>query len=314
MEPKLSYIDKKLLSYLYHNPREPITKIAKACKISRDQAEYRIQKFEKTGLIKKYITIFNLNLLGYNEFVIVWIKTKNPDSFKNYMKKLKNTITIGKIVGKYNLFADMAFKDKNEFFTFFNQLLAENKIESYEFMMTTFSVLFPLKLFESNKLIKNYVVQDKPNEQKNFDKKDREILKILNKNGREKIVNIAYQTHLPVESTQYRLKNLHKKNIILGSRIFFDMQKIGFFLATLRIKINLTKDIEEKLKSYCQNHKHINALAMGISNYNCLIQFFYEKEGEFRKSVIDILEKFPEIIDSEILLIQDEEVVKTLPF
>ena len=35
-EIKLTQLDKKLLSYLYHNSREPSTKIAKNLKISRE--------------------------------------------------------------------------------------------------------------------------------------------------------------------------------------------------------------------------------------------------------------------------------------
>ncbi|MDA3836485.1 MAG: Lrp/AsnC family transcriptional regulator [Nanoarchaeota archaeon] len=50
----LDTVDKKLITYLYHNFREPLSKIAKATNLSRDQVEYRIKKYEKEGLIIKF--------------------------------------------------------------------------------------------------------------------------------------------------------------------------------------------------------------------------------------------------------------------
>ena len=51
--------DMRLLNYLYHNQREPLTKIAKAAKLSREQAEYRSKKYLQIGLIKRFMKIFN---------------------------------------------------------------------------------------------------------------------------------------------------------------------------------------------------------------------------------------------------------------
>ena len=87
MEFKFDKIDKKLISYLYHNYREPLTKIAKALNISRDQVEYRLKKYEQQGLIKKYATIFNYKLLGYNEFIIILLKLNASKEQKQTIRK-----------------------------------------------------------------------------------------------------------------------------------------------------------------------------------------------------------------------------------
>ncbi|GAI02419.1 unnamed protein product, partial [marine sediment metagenome] len=119
MEFKLDKIDKKLISYLYHNYREPLTKIAKACKISRDQVEYRLEKYKNQGLIKKYATIFNYSLLGYNEFVVVWIKLNCSQEKKNFIKReleeYRSCVTVLDVIGKFDLVIDFIFKDKFDF-------------------------------------------------------------------------------------------------------------------------------------------------------------------------------------------------------
>ena len=75
---KLDKIDKKLLSYIFHNFRSPITQIAKNCRISREQAEYRIRKYENECLIKVYFALFDLYALGYNKNYILKLRVKNP--------------------------------------------------------------------------------------------------------------------------------------------------------------------------------------------------------------------------------------------
>ena len=119
MEFKFDKTDKRMISYLYHHHREPLTKIAKACKISRDQVEYRLKKYEQKGLIKKYATIFNYESLGYNEFIVVWIKLNSSKEQKKQirgeLKENKNVITYIDVVGKYDLAIDLIYKNKDEF-------------------------------------------------------------------------------------------------------------------------------------------------------------------------------------------------------
>ena len=315
---KLSKIDKKLLSYLYHHYREPLTKIAKACRISRDQVEYRLKKYEQQGLIKKYLTIFNYSLLGYNDFIVVWLKLKkNKEQIKKELERSKNVISVGDVLFQYDLFVDFIFKDKEEFENVFYNFVEKHKADiSYYFIfITTSAEFFPLKIFSNQTESKPYqfIEQFKP---VNYNKKDLEILKILEKNGRARIIDIAAQTNLSSELIVYKLKQLYKNKLILGARIQFNMEKLGFYFGTLMIKLKVpTEKLKEKIKLFCKNHKYINALSFGISEYNCIIQIFYTNEEEFRQTIKDInkfLEK--EIDKSQILLIEKEGKVKTLPY
>src|SRR3989338_6357134 len=67
---KLQSHDFKLLAYLYHHNREPLTKIAKAIGLTRQQVEYRLEKYLKYKLIKQFATIINYPALGLTYFVI----------------------------------------------------------------------------------------------------------------------------------------------------------------------------------------------------------------------------------------------------
>jgi Lrp/AsnC family transcriptional regulator for asnA, asnC and gidA len=95
--------DYKLLSYLYHNYDEPLSKIAKATKLSRDQVEYRINKYLKEGLIRKFFPIFDWSKLGYNTLAILLLKFEKPkmaEDFSKILQNNKNCMSYGKIYGK----------------------------------------------------------------------------------------------------------------------------------------------------------------------------------------------------------------------
>jgi len=319
MEFKFDKIDKKLISYLYHHYREPLTKIAKACRISRDQVEYRLKKYELQGLIKKYATIFNYKLLGYDEFIIVWLKLEatkeQKESLRKEFQKNKNVITFLNVIGKYDLVTDLVYKNKEEFEKEFGEFLEKYKtiIKDYSIFMTTSATFFPLKEFGLLQSEKEFVLGDSGIKRK-LDSKEIKILKALEKNGRAKIIDIAEQTELSAELVLYKLKQLHKKRIVLGTRIIFDLEKMGYFLGILKLKIkHLSEKTKQEIFDFCKQHKFINALSFGIGEHNCFIQIFYKQEKQFRDSLKEFLEKFQnEIHESEIILIENEGEVKTL--
>lgn len=307
--------DKKLIAYLYHNYREPFTKIAKVCKMSRDQVEYRIKKYEESGLIRKYITIFNYNLLGYNKFIIMWIKLKKDrQEIIKKLESMKNILSVGQEVTKYDLFVNMIFRDDKEFEQVFHDFVKKNKtsIKHYEIFITTSVYLFPLKEFEIKSKEEYNLFEG---EKIKLDEKDMRLLKVLEKNGREKIVNISTKVNLSSELIIYKLKQFHKNKLILGTRIQFDMEKLGFHFATLKLNFNyLTEDLKKEIELFCKNHKHINALSFGLGSFNCIVQFFYKEDNALRKSIQEFNEKFKDNINfSELLLIEKEGRVKTLP-
>lgn len=315
--------DKKLISYLYHNCDEPLTKIAKACKLSRDQVEYRLKKYEEQKLIRKYLTIFNYNLLGYNEFVIVWLKLSATEEKKNVIKKqlenMENTLSVGDVLADYDLFVNFIFKTKLEFEKVFYSFVEKNKqsIVDYFVFPTTFSRFFPLKEFDLFNKDRSYSITDivKSGPIK-LNEKDVTILKELEKNARVKIIDISAKANLSSELIVYKIKNFYKRKIILGTRIQFDMGKFGFFFSLLRIKFkNLNDSLKNKIITFCENHKYVNALTFGISDYNCIIQMFYKEEENLRKTIKDIKMEFnKEISKSEVLLLENEGRVNTLPY
>jgi len=314
---ELTSTDKKLLGYLYHNFREPLTEIAKSCKLSRDQVEYRIDKYDKQGLIRKYLTIFNFELLGYSFFPIIWIKTKNKDMIKTALEKLSQTISVGETFPDSDLYVNFIFKDKIEFEQVFYDFVKEHKeniIDHCIFLITDLQ-LFPLKML-GEKRGEPFAPTTLEKGKIKLDKKSLMIMKELEKNGRARIVDIAKKTQLSPEVVIYKLKQLKKNKVVLGGRLLLDPKKLGFSIALLQLKLRSREEqVRKQMTSFCTLHKHVNALGFGISEYDCFVQFFYQNEQELKKGITEVKAKFKdEIIRSSLLLTGEESIVNTLPF
>ncbi|GAI08628.1 unnamed protein product, partial [marine sediment metagenome] len=245
-------------------------KIAKTCRISRDQAEYRLKKLESSGILKKFATIFNYSALGFKEFIIVWLRldcTKEQKlQLREELRKNKNILTYFDVLGDYDLGFDCIYKDKHEFQREFGEFMNKHKniIKSYSTFITTSFNFFPLKEFDIKQTEKEFSLGNL-NEKAKLDEKDIKILRELDKNGRVKIIDIAKSINISAEMALYKLKNLYKNKIVLGSRIIFDMEKMNYFFGNLKLNLkHLNEKTKQEIFHYCKQHKFINALSFGM--------------------------------------------------
>ena len=142
------------------------------------------------------------------------------------------------------------------------------------------------------------------------------MMRLLEKDGRTKIIDIARKLNLSGELVLYKLKKLQKDKVIIGSRIVFDMRKLGYFYSAILLNIkNLSVKNEEKIKEFARSHSYIHSLGFSISKPNCFIQVFHKTEKELRESLTDILTLLEEeVLAYDLFLIDEEEKINTIPF
>lgn len=121
--------DRKILKILLKDPRTQVADIAREVGVQRDTVMYRIRRFEKRGLIAKYHTIVEPQALGLNIFMMVLIKVApvSREEVETFIKKLsahKNVTHIGRLVGKYDYFLQMAAEDIVAFDKAFDEVKA----------------------------------------------------------------------------------------------------------------------------------------------------------------------------------------------
>jgi len=318
---KLNESDYKLLSYLYHHNREPITKIAKACKLSREQVDYKIKKYLSSGLIRGFVTFFDYRKFGYNYLAALMLKFEKPSSIKQFtekLKKSKNCMSYGKVFGKYDLFINYIFKNEKEISDHIADLISnsEYQVSDYFIIKPYLSELYPLKFFK-HKDRENYTYSSEILKERKFDKKEIAIVKVLAKDARTKLIEISKKVNISIELAHYKIKKLQKDKVLLGSRIQFDMSKFGYYFSLIFLNVrNFSKANQEKIKQFSRTSKHVTSFNLMLTRPNCILNLFHKEESELREIIDEIKELFKnESTDIEIILIgEDETEINSLPF
>lgn len=309
--------DFKILSYLYHNNREPISKIAKACKLTRDQVGYKLNKYISSGLIVKFYTIFNYKKIGYDCYSVILIKATNNSlkELESTLEKSKNLISYGKAFGKYDLYINSIFKDEKELSDYISNLITKYNISDYIVIKPYFAELYPLKFFKVKEK-NNFSLVSESETKIKLDEKEKLILKALEKDGRVKIIGIAKETGMSSELILYKIRKLQKEKVILGSRIQFNMEKLGYSLSALLINIQGLSNLnKEKLKKFTRESKNVISMSLSVTQPNCVIQLFHKDNQEVKDVVIKLKEMFKENeLNIDLVLIDQEEYINTLPF
>ncbi|MDA3836372.1 MAG: Lrp/AsnC family transcriptional regulator [Nanoarchaeota archaeon] len=316
---KLKEIDYKLLNYLYHNYNEPISKIAKNTKISRDKVEYRLNKYLQTDLIKQFVPIINYSELGFHKQAVIFLKFETPkmaDEFSKQLSKNKNCISHGKILEKFDIYINAIFKNNDELEQFISQLFEEeNKLTDYLLISPSFAELYPLK-FISNPEKENYELLKNTNKKITLDELDYKILKEISKNGRIKLLDLSLKLKINTTTIFYRLKKLKENKIILGNRIQFNNEKLEYNYSALLINLKkFSEKNKSKIKQFARSSKNTTSLIINIQKPNVIIQFFYKEENEIRQEITKIRKLFEnEQIELEIIHLGEEERINTTPF
>ena len=135
-----------------------------------------------------------------------------------------------------------------------------------------------------------------------LDNLDKEILSILQKNGRNSVSSIAEKISLSVPATSDRIKKLEDLDIIKGYRAVIDPQKIGLDLSAL-ITI-----VSESSSNYERIVKHANEMneivecfaTTGRGSHILVIQ---TKNTQSLEKLLRKIQSWPNVIRTETQII-----------
>jgi len=113
-------------------------------------------------------------------------------------------------------------------------------------------------------------------------KRDKEILKILNKNCREPDSNIAKKLKISKQAVSYRIKKMQENGLIKNFYTEFNISKLGFnsyyiFLELEKITNKTEKEIIEKLV----DEENIGWIISGIGKSNIILLAYAKTIKEF---------------------------------
>lgn len=163
------------------------------------------------------------------------------------------------------------------------------------------------------------MAKKKPKNSENvqIDKKDIEIIKHLEDDGRMSILKLAKKVNLSHETVRYRLNKLKKSGVIKKFIVRVDKRKLGFMIcAIIMVSLwNYTKEDWEKFLNYLQNEPSIYAVEKVTGDFDLKFAFWSRTPEEMDTISSDIKTKFSRIIkDWNSFIFTKEYKWKELPF
>lgn len=254
MSVKLDNQDKKLLFLLDKNARTSYVTLAKEIKLNKDTVKYRINNYLKTKILEGFYPLIDSSKLGLYSFRTYFSLSKATIQEENkiidYLKNQKNVFYLFSAEGYFDIGFGFFGKTITEFKNFMNELK-----QNYSYIKIKHEGIF-LKLYHFDR---NYLTNTKrlqqpkgilqePQETK-IDETDDKILKLLSENARKQIIEIGKELNLTAKAIIYRIRNLEKKQIILGYKPKINLEKLNYSM--YKVDIELDDDsVKEKIKKF----------------------------------------------------------------
>jgi DNA-binding Lrp family transcriptional regulator len=298
-DSKLTLKDKRILKELDLDARQSNSKIAKKTRLSKNIVNYRIKRLQEIGIIKGFNTIFDYSKLGYF-LVRVYIDLYEHDSEKekeliDFLVKENSTGRVSATVGNWDLIVSFYVKEIVDFRTFWFEFLEKYRpiIKEYNTNIVTENILFrrAYLLGETKDTLLQKWSRGAARVEK-VDGVDEKIIHLLTENARTPIETIAYKTKLGSMAIIYRIKQLIKKEIIVGYKINIDLGNLGYDYYKVTLELEDTK-IVKNLITYCHQHPNIISVTESISD-NVDFEFNMELKdfNTFLKIIDDLKKEF----------------------
>ncbi|MEN4017442.1 MAG: Lrp/AsnC family transcriptional regulator [Methanobacterium sp.] len=128
---KIDETDKKILNLLSKDGRMSYRKISRELDVSVGTVHNRVDKFAKSGIIKKFIPQIDHSKLGYKLTTIIGVKVKGGvlRNWENKTAYHKNVLGIYDVTGEFDAILLAKFKDTTELDSFIKGLLKEPDVQ-----------------------------------------------------------------------------------------------------------------------------------------------------------------------------------------
>lgn len=128
---KIDEIDKKILNLLSEDGRMSYRKISRELDISVGTVHNRVEKFTKTGIIKKFVPIIDHSKVGYKLTTVIGVRVKGGvlRNWENKTAYHKNVLGVYDVTGEFDAILIAKFKDTNELDAFIKELLKEPDVQ-----------------------------------------------------------------------------------------------------------------------------------------------------------------------------------------
>ena len=303
--------DKRILYELDKNGRATYQHIAKNVGLTKASVLQRVRKLEKEEIILGFTTIVNTMRLGYTTFDY-YFKFRNTTAKKeeeiiNFLKSQPEVWFVVSSTGYFDLAVLISTKDVVKF--------KERWWKIYPTIKKYLTQVRVAVLVEYNHHTRRYLVQEVKEKNKEtrwgitypveVDDIDEIILKILSKNSRTSIINIAKEVNLTPGAVIRRIRILESKKVILGYSINLNTHKLG--IKKYKVLVSLVDYSKKKqIDSWLKLHENVIFYSSFIGGED--IEFSVEMEE--KPSFLEFINEFKDLFGNSIESINWAQIIR----
>ena len=304
--------DWKLLYQLCQDARLSHNKLGKLVGLSKNAVTYRVERLVSKGIIRRFFTIINHDFLGQKFFNVLLRLNATEEQEKElvaYLISHPNVTVLDAFVGEWNFLVEFGCKDIGIFYSFISDLKSKFStiLDTYEIHFSLFPYKveqLPVELVEERRQPKPFIMGSAE-----ADETDMKLLRELDKNSTATLFELAKSIGITYETVAARIKKLKEKGIILKFTAQISLGALGYdvYLILLDIR-NLSQERELALRGHINGQKNIRYAFMSASKPVVFIYLAVKKSGELNTFLLNIKEKFSDVIVNQKYLLSTKQL------
>ncbi len=317
---KIDAKDRKIISALFDNSRTPFSEIGRKARLSKESVNYRLKRLMNNGLIVGFNTVLDIKKMGW-EIFFVYIRFRDLDEIKEkeileYLKNHSNVAQLFKCMGNHDAIIKVFVKNYSEIEEVMKdiELKYKTNFDGYDFDYIIEEVAVPFSFVYGKIGNPDYLTKGKPDKEE-LSKLELDILKILAKNARISISDMAKQVSVQRDIIKYHMKKMEKQGIILKYRPDVLPKRMGYNWYFLVLKTEkLTKPIEIAITGFLKSNPNVTYFYKTVGSSDIQVEIRAKTNEKLNEIVLSIRGILKGVLKrSELLIILDEHKYTYFP-
>ena len=306
--------DKEIINILTYNSRTPLSQIAKYLKTSTEVISYHYNNLKRKNIITDVFTIIDPKLLGIHRYcVYLQLHALSQEKMKQIIQEFLKNEHINWVIetgGKWEIIIMFETIHEEKYEEILESILAPNRLYLNDYMIVTVKDFVQKSPRYIKNLKKEEVYSQKirfpyakefsmKKEPSQLDEKDILLLKLLHEDSRLSLTELGESLGLSKDAIDYRIKNLISTGIIKKFIIRLNYHLLNFQYTTIMLKLASISPYQKKeFLQYIYRDERFYALMDQIGTWDLSLMMFFENPKDQRNFIMELKDKFSEIIQS----------------
>ena len=294
--------DRKILSELDMDARQPLSAIAKKAGMSREVVNYRIKQMERNKIILGYYTVLDTAKLGLMYCRMFFKYRKMPAEKESelmaFCKENENIVWVILGEGKWDIVLVVLAYSLGEIEKVYDEL--NNKFGLY-FQNPLISIAFNVREFKHKYLYTKpdyrQIILGQAEKTESLDELDHSIIRLLSDNARLSLVEIAEKLKTSPKAAGYRIKRLISEEIILAFRAQINTKLLGYdyYKVFLTLQSFDSKN-QSRVITFLRYHPNVIYITKPMGTHNLEFEAMVKNTNELHEIMRQFKQQFGDIL------------------